>query len=470
MFKNGLNNFLKFQKFFLCKKFNFSFTELEGLTQLDNSEMSAYVKQVFESKVFLDKIQINKSVLNKFCEIIKISEDNYSTEEKIKIFHFLVENRKFSGRLFYHFLERGIPQNIKNPKLVLDMLKNINVGFHNLKHKNLQILDLFTLIQLELSNYLNIDQDLFFGIICQLTEIELQSLNNREIIFQSQITKFYDSVCEHLIRNNEKLEIYHLKKLLDSFEKVYYCNTNFNKMILNKLENTSDRLLKENLTIFFPLISNQSIFSNQILIDRIVNLYTNNLNNLFVKEKIVAALRIFVLLHSVFDRNDMFILVNNLISKLDKLGINLLHISLKINLLHCFIYMNSLKESAELKNLIELLQDKEVLSYINSTIITLFHRDVLFYLCDLGISYKVEDFSDSILKDIVIFKDNRKICIEVNGINHYYRDGETNRFWDKFKIKCLKNYGWEVYEVNYKDWVKITKEKRKEYLKGLINF
>jgi hypothetical protein len=280
---------------------------------------------------------------------------------------------------------------------------------------------------------------------------------------------FYDKIIKLIIENINDIELFYLRLLMDNFENVSLNNNELNTAILNKMETTPERFLKENIVIVLPLISNQSLFTNMKLIDRLINIFQDNLANMLVTEKLVTLLRIFTLLHSKLeDRQDKINHILNLIY--DKLDINLidkLSEALRINLVQSLIYLKSIDYEVE-EHMTKIIDDK-VMKSLKRSIITFFHRDILFNLTMLNYNYIVEDFTNMIPKDVAILLGNRKICIEVNGVSHFYRDKESKKFNDYFKKQTLINYGWECYEIDYFNWLKVPKENKQEYLNNLLH-
>jgi hypothetical protein len=242
-----------------------------------------------------------------------------------------------------------------------------------------------------------------------------------------------------------------------------------NNAILKKIESTSDRLIKENIQILLPLIHNHSLFSNITIIDRIIKIFQNNLANTLSLDKIVTLLRIFTFIHSkVVERREPIDAIFKLIlSKIDINGLSKLPFNLKINMTQCIVYLKSI--DYEVDEYMNAVVDDKVIKFMKRGIITLFHRDILFNLTMMNFNYSVEDFTNMLSKDVVILLGNRKICIEANGVSHFYRDRKLKKFFDEFKNQTLINYGWEVYDIDYFDWIKIPKENRKDYLNKLIN-
>ncbi|CAG25101.3 hypothetical protein PFUGPA_04674 [Plasmodium falciparum Palo Alto/Uganda] len=99
-----------------------------------------------------------------------------------------------------------------------------------------------------------------------------------------------------------------------------------------------------------------------------------------------------------------------------------------------------------------------------------FHRDVFITLRALDIKNMECEvpFLDGIYTiDIVI---GNKICIEINGHNHYYYDKDMKRCYDKIEAQNLIKYyllskKYKLILVNYFEWVNLsTVEEKKEFL------
>jgi len=104
-------------------------------------------------------------------------------------------------------------------------------------------------------------------------------------------------------------------------------------------------------------------------------------------------------------------------------------------------------------------------SLFEKSIITNFHKEIIRLLIQLNIKFNVEGKIDDIDKDIeVVYYDKKlKICIELDGYYHFYRDNVMN-FKTIFKRKILQRLGWKIISFKYSDWMKIKDEEEKLYI------
>ena len=143
-----------------------------------------------------------------------------------------------------------------------------------------------------------------------------------------------------------------------------------------------------------------------------------------------------------------------------------------VNLLLPLAYINSLKIfSPDILNKVNNL----LIEYINhkiyhKNIITRFHRDVLSILLRLDLDYEVENLDNFTSKDIILKNhriDEQRVCLELNGEHHFYRDNQKNYQTEfKKKILCLNN--WKVIDIAHMDWKSLDEEKKLAFVSNLI--
>ncbi len=145
-----------------------------------------------------------------------------------------------------------------------------------------------------------------------------------------------------------------------------------------------------------------------------------------------------------------------------------------IDLLFPLLYLHSSKcfiHDTNMENNISLLINQYSLHrYHSNHTITMFHRDVLTTLIQMQLDYEVENREDYLSKDIVInskIRKNEKLCIELLGQHHYYRDG-TKNFKTEYKNKILKLNGWTVIEISHLEWLRLNEDCKVPFIKNLL--
>jgi hypothetical protein len=268
--------------------------------------------------------------------------------------------------------------------------------------------------------------------------------------------------------------------LFYALDKNSYRNDELNKYVINKVLKTDLKRLNFYIVLF--LIHNNSILKSERLNDFIERLkdfdiFETNKN----VDEIAVFFRILCFLLSQNKRNEVLIeqitnfmknpISNNIFSvkNLDKDENNKY-----INLLFPLLYLDSSKSFIHDRNLgknISLLIDQyRGHKYHSYHTITKFHRDVLTTLIQMQVDYEVENREDYLSKDIVINSKNRKnekLCIELLGQHHYYRDG-TKNFKTEFKNKILELKGWRVFEIDHLEWLKLEEDRKVPFIKNLL--
>ena len=114
---NGFK-FLKFSRFYMCR-YNYTFSEMEyKLKNEDDKEKSNYIRKVMNNKQFMDKIGFNKDAISNFSSLVKYGEDVFTIEEKLNIYNFLLDHKKFNAKLYYYFIENGIEKHLDRKSVV----------------------------------------------------------------------------------------------------------------------------------------------------------------------------------------------------------------------------------------------------------------------------------------------------------------------------------------------------------------
>lgn len=133
------------------------------------------------------------------------------------------------------------------------------------------------------------------------------------------------------------------------------------------------------------------------------------------------------------------------------------------NFIYCVNYMKSINNffGFDSKKIFNCLKhfDKDLLE---SGTITNFHKEFIKILQRMNKKFVIEGFSDDISKDIEIIDNdkNLKICIELDGYYHFYRDSTMN-YKTIFKRRILENLGWKIIMFRYSDWIEVKSEEDK---------
>lgn len=209
---------------------------------------------------------------------------------------------------------------------------------------------------------------------------------------------------------------------------------------------------------------------------RNVDIFSTNKN----KYEKAIFFKILCYLHSYCGGEILFSLIKNFLQKEKSNDVLTLDTNMDhhknnkfVDLLLPLCYIESLRNviiSPDIKSKVSrFLKEYIKHKYYQKNIITRFHRDVLTTLIHLEIDYEVENKDNFISKDIVLTNkiNHEKVCIELNGEHHYYRDNVKN-YQTEFKNKVLLLNGWKVLEVAHKDWKVLDEEKRLVFIRNIL--
>jgi len=244
------------------------------------------------------------------------------------------------------------------------------------------------------------------------------------------------------------------------------CIIKFKKIYMEKFDNGDsykNEIIKNSALYYFLIIEKKilQILKNEekvLLLQKIINLTENVIKNFLISQTFKFDLEKIsqtnIKLHNIDD-----------IEKINEIK-NYRNFIMSVN------YMKSIKNffGFDSKKINEALNFNRQL--LETAIITSFHKEFIRLLVKLNIKFNVEGKIDDVDKDIeIIYYDkNLKICLELDGYFHFYRDGVMN-YKTIFKRNILERNSWKIISFKYSDWIKIkTEEEKLDILNQKIKF
>ncbi len=414
-------NFLKYIFLYFVKYLK------ENLQSLKNEKFK-------EILIYLNFILINNNIFfdSRFSELDDFQKFNFCKENEI--------SNEMSD--FYRNRKMRQLNNIKNYSKK-DSFENIVVD------------------KLEINNY-------FYP------HLLINDFENSLFFFNTIIKIYFEKINNDSYKNSNSF--YNLKVLCfihDGLLRNFFLEGNI------KSENNNNILRYKGVLIEMKEINEKKInfILNDFLLteNKILHILKKEENKIFILNTINLIQKI---IKNALDSSNYKTDMNRIleISKLDRENINsnIKREEIKYlgNIIICINYLKSIKNFIELNE--EIYKDflKIDRSIFENTIITNFHKDIIRLLIKLNIKFNVEGKIDEIDKDIeVVYYDKQlKICIELDGYYHFYRDCVMN-FKTIFKRKIIERKGWKIISFKYSEWIKISEEEEKlNMLKRKIDF
>lgn len=483
---------------------------IEKLKMLRNSNDNDLLKPYILGVLNINKkgYHIDKAIIfsdrkteHQFKSLIVKYKNIFSLNEQIEIFEYFTTNKKLHIDLFCDLMrsisklnfEKNLNFNIISRILKLVLQNNIDIiDKEIIFNLNETVFESFYENFKKYENLFKKDKNLFFTIIYDLLMFHYLSREMQNLNF-GKSTISLDILSEFLSHNIEKGELTfrQIRLLMFNFNKIFYRNQNLNHKIIIFFTKKVQHILKEQANDIVSIT--RIIINNNFEEDKSKNLslinmiHTHNLVNCdFSDIKIcINNFNCLTYFHSFIILNNSqaepkiikyfeelilkyFIFLNNFILKSIKTNYEYV-----ISIYNSLIYLYSFSNEKKAKTLIEEgLKIPKVMELSRRHIISFFHKEVLKILVEKNIIFKVEDFEDYLSKDISIVHEE-KICIEIDGPKHFYRDKANSNYSTVFKKIILTNMGWKVINISHFEWnafiynekVKFIDEKLIKYLK-----
>jgi hypothetical protein len=65
--------------------------------------------------------------------------------------------------------------------------------------------------------------------------------------------------------------------------------------------------------------------------------------------------------------------------------------------------------------------------------------------------------------------EDRKICFELEGGNHFYRDGDFLWSGSIFKKHILQNFGWKVITITHVEWKNLSSSEKIDLIRNKMS-
>jgi very-short-patch-repair endonuclease len=490
---------MEFKKEFLMSNFNLD-KRIKGDEFTNNKKYSNFISQIFSAPFGDKKLKI----------LVKQILPELGIEEKKRLVTLYKDFKKLPQYIILDLLNDILKINEKPEVSFIDSnnILSILIYFCELEKEYLKSIqdEILKLIESFTKNFykFSLNDRNFLKIFWNLFLLEKKS---EEITFLSKnqnfTEEFYNLFTNYLLENFNKIEnssMTHLSFIFDQLDKNFYKNDKLLIKLLEKIcqndlniDEKDKSIVWNNIT--YPILNSKILLKVQkhqnlssLDFNTFLELAINYYNSEFKKDKNMHirkssfAFRNVAFLHSVI-QNDLKIkellepvssLLNNylnlvydsLIMKNIKFDIHTNN-KIMIMLYKPLVYAKSIKLNVhKVDELLEMItEDKFMDKLFNTSIISDFHKDFLRFLISLKINYSIEDRQDYFSKDIVLT--GHKICIELDGIKHFYRDGDV-KYNTIIKRHILNNFGWKVINVNHADWQKLKEKEKLEFVRTEI--
>jgi hypothetical protein len=483
--------------------------QIKQLVQENDKQQlrSFLIDNFFNSKSEINFYDLDFDSEKALYEIITKSLSELNFKEKIKISNKLTQNKKYFWPILSEIIDEIIktneqPLTKENLHLVNDSLNSIKIYDKEILARGKKNIDrLFESIEKNLDNYKNIFSSypiLFHNIFNKVFYIESILLHKKKFLSYDNTTELYNKISQFIIENFENVSLSKLGVLLYDMDCAFYKNDELNEKIIDMIIAVDKEIdLKLKTKIYKDFL--HTMTSNRIFekIKREKSLKVIEIFSKCLIQQIRADLIPEIDLYKLFKYSACLhsILLNELkvgrkseiIIKLDKIldyyidriyQIVCLEQGYKseadyMNFQNAVIPLNYLMslnhKSYKLEEIMkDIFKNKKIIEQNSNTKITFFHRDFLKYLIRLNIPYQVEDKENYISKDVIFQHNGFKVCVELDGKFHYYRDG-TLEYGTLYKKRILENFGWKVINLKHSEWSSLDGDSKLKYVKEILD-
>jgi len=468
---------------------------------------SFLIDNIFNSKNEINFYDLDFDSEKSLFEIITKSLSELNFKEKIKISNKLTQSKRYFWPILSEIIDEIMrineePLTKENLHLVNDSLNSIKTYDKEILSRGKKNIDrLFESMEKNLVNYKNIYSSypiLFHNIFNKVFYIESTILHKKKFLTYDNTTELYNKISHFIIENFENVSLSKLGVLLYDMDCAFYKNDELNEKIIDMIivvDKELDQKLKTKIYKDFL----HTMTSNRIL-EKIKREKSLKIIEIFLKYLIqqiradmISSIDLFKLfkystcLHSILLNELKVGRKSEIMIKLDKIldyYIDRIYQNVCLeqgykseadymnfqNAVLALNYLMSLNhKSYKLEEIMkDIFKNKKIIEQNSNTKITFFHRDFLKYLIRLCIEYQVEDKENYISKDVILKHKGFKICVELDGKFHYYRDG-TLQYGTLYKKRILENYGWKVINLKHSEWSSLDGDSKLNYVKEILD-